>query len=427
MSNGPAYATENALRYYRLIKDQVEEFPIQNVLSEDDLRHHPKPTTSPPVRILESCGGDVLGFNAPKSFIMSACSQWQLPPSFIGNILKPGSLTRFEYTIEEMSSLSVTNPSPPKAINIGFRWGPGHSNFIVAFGRYELATSSLGMILSSKEILSHKLLGCNMLDFGSASSLLKIAQIDLQQNPLAIFGVLLDCCQQYIDLETQNLNIEVLATGENMQGIYSRNMAEWIRSWKIKSTKESKRKIDIIYENYNNVTWTMRDCQSLIDIAQQYLQMADELRRTYHYEIPKELVQSIIHRAGFHAHTLDYLEKAIRTQFSYQYNHIMDEDTKLSTQIAHDTKRDSEAMKTIAYLTLVFLPTTFVSAIFSSGALDLQIWRGEVTGRSVVSPGWWVFVLSSLITTILTLGAWLLWKRRILDRKDVLQNTEENV
>ena len=65
-----------------------------------------------------------------------------------------------------------------------------------------------------------------MLDFGSASSLLKIAQIDLQQNPLAIFGVLLDCCQQYIDLETQNLNIEVLATGENMQGIYSRNMAE---------------------------------------------------------------------------------------------------------------------------------------------------------------------------------------------------------
>ena len=32
MSNCPAYATENALRYYRLIKDQVEEFPNQNVL-----------------------------------------------------------------------------------------------------------------------------------------------------------------------------------------------------------------------------------------------------------------------------------------------------------------------------------------------------------------------------------------------------------
>jgi hypothetical protein len=171
----------------------------------------------------------------------------------------------------------------------------------------------------------------------------------------------------------------------------------------------------------------MRDCQGLIDIGLQYLQMADELRRKYRYEIPKELVQSIIHRAGFHAHTLDYLEKTITTQFSYQYNHIMDEETKLSTQIAHDTKRDSEAMKTIAYLTLVFLPTTFVSAIFSAGAFDLQSWRGELTGRSVVSSGWWVFGLSSLLATILTLGAWLLWKWRILDRNNELQITGETV
>ncbi|KAI0976364.1 hypothetical protein F4678DRAFT_416810 [Xylaria arbuscula] len=56
-------------------------------------------------------------------------------------------------------------------------------------------------------------------------------------------------------------------------------------------------------------------------------------------------------------------------QRNNETNRIMAE---ASTSIAHDTKRDSSAMKSIAILTLVFLPATFTATYFSTPAVVLQ-------------------------------------------------------
>lgn len=435
MSSGPAYATENNLQYFRLLNDQVESLPIEAVFPARDLPD-PESTGTPSIHILESCGGvelpegKVVGFNAPRDFVMAACSQWRIPSSFVQSILKPGSLSRFEQSLE-FSSPSGER-STLKAINIGFRWGPGHCNFIVAFGRYNIATSSLNMILSWRDILDFKALDCNMLDFCSVSDLMKAKQSELQRSPLLIIGFLLQCCQQYTDLMAQQLDLRMLGTGKLLKDMYTQDIANWVHGWDIKPTQQSERKMDLIYANHSATAWAMKGCKELIHIGKQYLHLADGLRRAYRYEIPQDLVQSVVHCTELNASAFGYQEKMNTTQLAYQKDHLVEEEIKLSRQIAEDlkqiadsTKSDSEAMKTIADLTLIFLPGTFICAVFSTSVFDLQNWHGAVANPPVVSPGWWVLFLSCALATIATLGTRFLWHQGYLNIRSAMKKPDE--
>lgn len=58
------------------------------------------------------------------------------------------------------------------------------------------------------------------------------------------------------------------------------------------------------------------------------------------------------------------LSKRIHIQLSVVASSIVQNDSLTSIAIAEDTRRDSVAMKTIAALTMVFLPATFVAVCF---------------------------------------------------------------
>jgi len=76
---------------------------------------------------------------------------------------------------------------------------------------------------------------------------------------------------------------------------------------------------------------------------------------------------------------------------------ITQRDSKLMASIANDARRDSGSMKTIAILTMVFLPGTFVSAI-----LGMQF-----TGMSDMgTKGWQLYLAVAFPLTVLTLGVW---------------------
>ncbi|KAK2761198.1 hypothetical protein FQN54_001719 [Arachnomyces sp. PD_36] len=80
-----------------------------------------------------------------------------------------------------------------------------------------------------------------------------------------------------------------------------------------------------------------------------------------------------------------------------------------SKQIALETRRDSEAMKTIAILTMLFLPGTFVSAF-----LGMNFFDGE-NGHFRSDGKWWIFLAVTIPLTIIVVGswfAWVFWKRR---------------
>ena len=60
-------------------------------------------------------------------------------------------------------------------------------------------------------------------------------------------------------------------------------------------------------------------------------------------------------------------------------------------------------MRTIAALTMVFLPGTFVSGIFGMVFFDAK------EDGYIVDPRWWLFLAITLPLTMATIGTWWLW------------------
>ncbi|KAE8453913.1 hypothetical protein EG329_007689 [Mollisiaceae sp. DMI_Dod_QoI] len=95
---------------------------------------------------------------------------------------------------------------------------------------------------------------------------------------------------------------------------------------------------------------------------------------------------------------LDAIPSSLRQQ------HKMIE-SKLSIMIAEDTRRDSSSMKTIAVLTLFFLPATATASVFGMSMFD---WKAK-TGDTVVSRRFWIYIVVAIPLTLVVLFAWLVW------------------
>lgn len=90
------------------------------------------------------------------------------------------------------------------------------------------------------------------------------------------------------------------------------------------------------------------------------------------------------------------------------------EDQKLSIAIANasrsiaaDAKRDSASMKTIAAVTMIFLPGTFVATVFSMPVFNLSKSAATIN----VAPQIWIYWAVTIPLTCLTVCAWWLWQR----------------
>ncbi|KAL8705422.1 MAG: hypothetical protein Q9201_001446 [Fulgogasparrea decipioides] len=102
------------------------------------------------------------------------------------------------------------------------------------------------------------------------------------------------------------------------------------------------------------------------------------------------------------------LRNRIRIQLSVVANFIAHNDSatnltiaEASRRIAFETKRDSDAMKTIAALTMVFLPATFVATLF--GMVFFNTDPGSGSGFRV-NAWWWVYLAATIPLTMLTVG-----------------------
>ncbi|KAK7966582.1 uncharacterized protein PG986_000859 [Apiospora aurea] len=78
--------------------------------------------------------------------------------------------------------------------------------------------------------------------------------------------------------------------------------------------------------------------------------------------------------------------------------------TNLTVEISKAAQRDSSHMRSIAVLTMAFLPGTFVATVFSMTFFD---WQGSA--ESILSPYIWIFVAVTFALTALTLAIWRFW------------------
>lgn len=74
------------------------------------------------------------------------------------------------------------------------------------------------------------------------------------------------------------------------------------------------------------------------------------------------------------------------------------------------SKHNTDSMKTIAVVTLVFLPATFVSAIFSTRIFNFHA-NDPPNESKVVSKYGWIYLLICISATAMTLLSWVCWYR----------------
>lgn len=112
------------------------------------------------------------------------------------------------------------------------------------------------------------------------------------------------------------------------------------------------------------------------------------------YDEQHEEIQSTITRAEIYLAHTKMAHDVVQSLTAALYNRI--------------NKSDTRSMKTIAVVTLFFLPATFVSAVFSTGIFNFHA-REDPARQRVISRYGWIYLLIMLLLTMLTLTTWSIW------------------
>ncbi|KAI0427517.1 hypothetical protein F5Y09DRAFT_29245 [Xylaria sp. FL1042] len=133
----------------------------------------------------------------------------------------------------------------------------------------------------------------------------------------------------------------------------------------------------------------------------------------------KERLKHLIDEFDEHIQKCATIIDGVGLASQLEWNQIGRKDTFTNLEIAHNglkvaqhTRRDSELMKSIALLTMIFLPATFVATLFSMGIFEWKGMHGEILS---VSPYIWLYIAVTVIITSVTLGMWYLMRRRVVE------------
>jgi hypothetical protein len=95
------------------------------------------------------------------------------------------------------------------------------------------------------------------------------------------------------------------------------------------------------------------------------------------------------------------------------YNIIAQKESKLNFQmageqrkLAHASKRDSAAMKTISLLGAIFFPGAYLASVFSMTFFNFQ------NGDSSVSNHFWIYWAVTIPVTVIIVAIWYIWEKR---------------
>lgn len=103
--------------------------------------------------------------------------------------------------------------------------------------------------------------------------------------------------------------------------------------------------------------------------------------------------------------TKERLAEEVRLTF----NMIAQYDSTTAVKIGQAAQRDSSAMRTIAIMTLIFLPGTFISAMFGMQFFDYD----NTAGTMSVSKKFWIYWVFTIPITAITLLVWYFWPQEI--------------
>lgn len=96
----------------------------------------------------------------------------------------------------------------------------------------------------------------------------------------------------------------------------------------------------------------------------------------------------------------------LRNEIQLAFNVVAQMDARISLDVNRIMQRDSRAMRAIAGFTAALLPATFVAALFS-----MSFFENESDAGWTWSPKIWIYFVTAVPLTVLTMGVWYYWRR----------------
>lgn len=99
-------------------------------------------------------------------------------------------------------------------------------------------------------------------------------------------------------------------------------------------------------------------------------------------------------------------EKRMQNEIQLAFNIVAQHDAAITVEISRATRSDSETMKTLAFVTLTFLPPTFICAVFSMSFFHYDDGSGWAVSNKI-----WIYWVIAVPTTIATALVWNYWNK----------------
>lgn len=102
------------------------------------------------------------------------------------------------------------------------------------------------------------------------------------------------------------------------------------------------------------------------------------------------------------------IEARLKNELNLVLNLVAQQESGAIVRISQAAHSDGAAMRAVAVVTLVFLPSTFVSTIFSTTFFS----SGSSSASWTISKKFWIYWVFSVPLTAVTIGMWVCWQRR---------------
>ncbi|KAH6662103.1 hypothetical protein B0J14DRAFT_310194 [Halenospora varia] len=158
--------------------------------------------------------------------------------------------------------------------------------------------------------------------------------------------------------------------------------------------------------------WTVDCAAFLIKTQEAITQLIPTEGRT-----GQEMIEAIEHlEANAKGHTgfQRALKERVQSQIGVLYSFIAQIDNSFNARTAVSTARDSSAMKTLALITTIFLPGTYVATLFSMSMFSWSSSNNNAddttkSNPSTVSPNFWIYWAVTIPLTLITVAVWRVW------------------
>lgn len=93
------------------------------------------------------------------------------------------------------------------------------------------------------------------------------------------------------------------------------------------------------------------------------------------------------------------------------YSAASQKDNLVASRIASSTKKDSIAMMAFTFITALFLPGTYIAAVFSTGMFNWMHGNAPDDDGRVVSMRFWIYWVTTIPLTTGVMVGWYFWYR----------------